>query len=287
MVRCVWAMQAIQILDIIAHEFTHGVTQTSANLVYSKESGALNESFSDIFGISCYNWFSNGNNPNIWLIGFDRKNPANTAQSLYIRNMSNPNDKGDPDTYLGTNWVSTTTPTDVGGDNWGVHRNSGVQNFMYFLLVNGGIGVNDNGTNYTVTGIGINNAQVIAYRALTVYLSINSQYADARNAWIHAAVDLYGSCSNQAIEVGKAWNAVGLAPPVINQTTNYCGTFGSTIFTANSPNIFSLSPNCTMIVNPANQIQFGANKVIVNPGFNAQTGSNFRAYVSDCRFAAF
>jgi Zn-dependent metalloprotease len=273
-------------LDIIAHEFTHGVTQTSANLVYSKEPGALNESFSDIFGSTCHASLF-GVSGNTWLVGFDRKNPNNTTISLYLRNMSNPNDKGDPDTYLGTNWISTTTSTDVGGDNWGVHTNSGVQNYMYYLLVSGGIGTNDNGSAFSLIGIGIVAAREIAYRALTVYLSSSSQFADARNAWVHAAVDLYGECSFQAIETGKAWDAVGLTPPVINQTTPYCGTYGGSIFTVTSPNNYSLAPNCTMTIIPASLVQFGARKVTLNPGFRAQNGSNFRAYVSDCRFAAY
>ena len=278
-------------LDIIAHEFTHGVTQTSANLVYSKESGALNESFSDIFGVSCEAWLF-GTNSNTWKVGFDRKNPNNTAQSLYVRNMSNPNDTSavtpSPDTYLSTTlWVSTTTATDVGNDNWGVHTNSGVQNYMYYLLVNGGSGTNDNGTPFSLIGIGISAARDIAYNTLVFYLTSTSQFADARNAWVHAAADLYGQCSLQAIETGKAWAAVGLQPPVINQTTPECGTFGSSIFTLTNPNIFSLAPNCLMTVIPSSLVEFGSNKVIMNPGFRAQTGSHFRAYVSDCRYAAY
>ncbi len=280
-------------LDIVAHEFTHGVTSSSfANLIYSKESGALNESFSDIFGVTCHaSVFGLSNNT--WKVGFDRKNPINTAQSLYSRNMSNPNDPvartPSPDTYLSDPlWVSTTTPTDVGGDNWGVHTNSGVQNYMYYLLTSGGSGTNNNGTPFSLIGIGIAAAREIAYRALTVgYLFSTSDYAQARTAWVHAAVDLYGECSLQAIETGKAWDAVGLPPPLINQTTTYCGTYGGLVFAVTNPNIYSLSPNCTLTVTPASLVQFGSAKVIMNPGFRAQNGSRFRAYVSDCRYAAY
>ncbi len=276
-------------LDIIAHEFTHGVTESSfANLIYSKESGALNESFSDIFGATCHASIF-GLSGNTWLVGFDRKNPANTSISLYIRNMANPNDRSDPDTYLGTNWVSTTTPTDVGGDNWGVHSNSGVQNYMYYLLTSGGSGTNDNGTPFSLIGIGITAAREIAYRALTVgYLFTNSDYAQARTAWVHAAVDLYGECSLQAIETGKAWAAVGLQPPVNNTTINVpCGTYGGSVVSLTKPSVFSLAPGCLMTVLPSNLVQYGARKVILNPGFRAQNGSKFRAYISDCRFAAY
>jgi len=274
--------------DIIAHEFTHAVIASSfGNLIYQQEPGALNESFSDIFGATCHAWLF-GLNANTWKVGFDRKNPSNTTQSLYVRNMANPNDRGDPDTYLGNNWVSTTTPTDVGGDNWGVHTNSGVQNYMYYLLTSGGSGTNDNGTAFSLIGIGINAAREIAYRALTIgYLFSTSDFAQARTAWVHAAVDLYGECSLQAIETGKAWDAVGIPPPSKNQSTPYCGTYGPTVFSVTNPNIYSLAFNCTMLINPSSLVQFGANKVILNPGFRAQNGSRFRAYVSDCRYAAY
>jgi bacillolysin len=274
-------------LDIIAHEFAHGVTESSANLFYSRESGALNESFSDIFGASCHAWLF-GLGSNTWKVGFDRKNPVNTAVSIYIRNMADPNDRNDPDTYLtGPQWVSTTTPTDISGDNWGVHTNSGVQNYMFYLLTGGGSGINDNGTAYSVLGIGLAAARHIAYRTLNFYLTSFSNYTDARNAWVRAAVDEYGVCSFQAIETGKAWNAVGLAPPVSIQTTPYCGTYGGSIFSLTSPSIYSLAPGCIMTVTPSSLVQFGANKVILNPGFRAQAGSNFRAYVSDCRYSTY
>ena len=283
-----FAIDDFNSLDIIAHEFTHGVTESSfANLTLSKESGALNESFSDIFGVTCHASLF-GLSSNTWLVGFDRKNPSNTSQSLYIRNMANPKDKSQPDTYKSEPEWYNVDSANGGNDNWGVHTNSGVQNYMYYLLTNGGSGTNDNGTSFSLIGIGIVAARAIAYRALTVgYLFSTSDHAQARTAWVHAAIDLYGACSLQAIEVGKAWNAVGLPPPVINQTSTYCGTYGGSVFSLTSPNIFSLAPGCAMTVLPASLVQFGANKVILNPGFRANSGSNFRAYISDCRFAAY
>ncbi|MEP7144930.1 MAG: M4 family metallopeptidase [Ferruginibacter sp.] len=281
-------------LDIIAHEFTHAVTAASAQLVYEKETGALNESYSDILGASCLAWRF-GINGSTWLIGFARKDPSN-GNSLWIRDMSNPNHKNpatpisvpQPDTYLSKSfWIGTTLAVDTSGDNWGVHTNSGVQNYMYYLLVNGGVGVNDNANPFSVFGIGIAAASDIAYRSLN-YLPNTAQFADARNAWVHAAIDLYGPCSLQAIETGKAWDAVGLPPPEINESADICGTLGAAIFTLTNPNIFSLSPNnCHMTVVPSSLVEFGANKVIMYPGFHAQYGSHFRAYVSECRYAAF
>src|SRR5690606_37322933 len=145
-------------LDIVGHEIGHGVTEYSANLVYSYESGALNESFSDIFG-EAIEKFAQGNND--WLMGEDIGDA--------LRSMSNPNAYGQPDTYHGSYWYSGS------GDNGGVHYNSGVQNFWFYLLSTGGSGTNDNGQSYSVSSIGMTKAAAVAYRNLTVYLKANSQ----------------------------------------------------------------------------------------------------------------
>lgn len=216
-------------LDIAGHEVSHGLTNFTANLVYQAESGALNESFSDIFGTSIEN-FARPTNWN-WLIGED----IGSA----LRSMSNPNAYGDPDTYFGTNWASLT-----GGDNGGVHTNSGVQNFWYYLLVTGGTGSNDNGDNYNVNGIGFIEASEIAFRNLTVYLTDNSDFADARFYSIQSAVDLFGGCSPQVEATTNAWYAVGVGPEyvagVVADMTNPlmlgCSAPFTTTFENNSSN---------------------------------------------------
>ena len=183
-------------LDICGHELTHGVTQYSANLVYSNESGALNESFSDIFGEAIENYSSGTND---WLMGAQIFTNGGA-----IRSMQNPNLYGDPDTYHGTYWYTGT------GDNGGVHTNSGVQNKWFYVLAQGESGTNDLGHAYNVTGIGINNAAAIAYRNLTVYLSSSSNYAAARAGAIQAAADLFGAGSPEEIATTNAWYAVGV-----------------------------------------------------------------------------
>jgi len=85
-----------------------------------------------------------------------------------------------------------------------------VQNFWFYLLTVGGSGTNDNGDSYTVTGIGMDKAAAIAYRNLSVYLSTNSQYSDARTGAIQAAIDLYGAGSAEEIATTNAWYAVGV-----------------------------------------------------------------------------
>ncbi|MGD1845348.1 MAG: M4 family metallopeptidase [Salibacteraceae bacterium] len=183
-------------LDIAGHEVTHGLTTFSAGLIYQNESGALNESFSDIFG-TAIEFYGKPMAAN-WTVGEDL--------GFVIRNMANPNAANDPDTYLGTNWFTGT------GDNGGVHINSGVQNFWYYLLVNGGTGTNDIGDSYAVTALGFSDASAIAFRNLTVYLTPSSNYADARFFGIQAAIDLFGHCSPEVESTTDAWHAVGIGP---------------------------------------------------------------------------
>lgn len=185
-------------LDIVGHEIAHGVTEYAADLTYSYESGALNESFSDIFGESI-EFYAQGSND--WLMG-DHIGAGGSGGAL--RSMSNPNLYSQPDTYLGTSWYTGS------GDNGGVHYNSGVQNFWFYLLSTGGSGTNDNGDSYNVSQIGMDKAAAVAYRNLTVYLTASSQYADARTGAIQAAIDLYGSGSAEEIAVTNAWYAVGV-----------------------------------------------------------------------------
>ena len=181
-------------IDVTGHELTHGVTQTTSGLNYNGETGGMNESMSDIMGKSVQFW-SKPSDVN-WLMSND--------MNWIIRDMSNPNSHSQPDTYKGTYWYSGTA------DNGGVHTNSGVGNFMFYLLVTGGSGTNDIGNSYSVTGIGLAKADQVLYRSETVYLSPTSKYADWRTACINAATDLYGSGSNEVTQVQNAWYAVGV-----------------------------------------------------------------------------
>lgn len=185
-------------MAIAGHEITHGLIQQSAGLVYQDESGALNESFADIFGIAIDFW----SRPGLanWLMGDEISSNPND----YFRSMSNPNDKNDPDTYFGDFWH--TSPSDNGG----VHTNSGVQNFWFYLLCNGGTGTNDLSNAYVVDSLGILKASQIAFRNLTVYLTPSSTYEDARFYGIKSAIDLFGSCSPEVEATTNAWYAVGV-----------------------------------------------------------------------------
>lgn len=189
-------------LDVVAHEFTHSVTNNEAGLVYQDESGALNESFSDIFGETCEIWYEGlAANQWDWLHREDYYNGEN-------RSFINPKAKGDPDTYFGTNWAPLG-----GGDNGGVHTNSGVQNYWFYLLTVGGSGTNDNGDDYNVSGLGLSTVRDIAWDNLINQLGNNSQYSDARAGSIAYAIATYGACSNEVKQVTNAWYAVGVGDP--------------------------------------------------------------------------
>lgn len=216
------------VLDVIGHEFTHAVTEFSAGLIYENESGALNESFSDIFG-SSIEFFAQaddrltypGSTPGMadWLMGEDF-----WLSSTALRDLRNPSSEDtlvegrqQPSLYQGRYWYSGTD------DNGGVHKNSGVQNFFYYLLSEGGAGTND-GVAYSVPGIGLTNAEQVAFRALTVYCTANTDYRDVRLAWLSAAEDL----NPDWVEIVAAtWEAVGLQP-VMMQPASEMTFFGPT-----------------------------------------------------------
>lgn len=214
-------------IDVCGHEITHGMTSKTANLVYQREPGALNEGFSDIFGNSIERWARPTQAS--WTLGEDF--------SYVIRDMANPNAYSQPDTYLGKYWKAATTsgcasPSQA-NDYCGVHTNSGVLNFWYYLLVTGGSGTNDNGFAYNVSGIGLDKAAAIAYRTLTTYLTSTSTYANTRTYSLQAAADLYGAGSNEVTQVTNAWNAVGVGG----------GTSPAGLIAAANESPYAISPN--------------------------------------------
>lgn len=184
-------------LDICGHEVTHGLTSYTAALGGSgtDECDALNEGFSDVFGTSI-EFFARPSQHD-WLMGSDNM-PSHNG----LRDMSNPANLGQPNCYLGTNWDSQGEP----------HNNDGPCNYWYYLLCQGGSGTNDIGSAYSVTGITMAKAEKIAFRGLTMYMTTNSNYADARTQTIQAALDLYGNCSPEVIATTNAWYAVGVGP---------------------------------------------------------------------------
>lgn len=205
-------------LDIIAHEFTHGVmyrTQSITSAVYSfpsnVEAGALCESFADIFGIIVERYTTGTTDyvigSNI-LSNFRRsiQNPRNYP--IYACNWYN----DDNCVYQISDLVQFTEAPLYYGENpyWingynGHHINNSVQNYWFYLLWNGGtqLGIN-------VTGIGLDYASQIVYRNMVYYFTEASDFDDMRQASIVNAAAVLGECSNSFYQVQNAWAAVGV-----------------------------------------------------------------------------
>jgi bacillolysin len=190
--------------DVIAHEWGHAVTEYCSNLIYQKESGALNESFSDMMGAAFEFAHPTYDTPD-WGMG---ENGRTTG--VGFRSMEDPHLFGDPD-YYGLSdpyWIDVEgcTPSDA-NDYCGVHTNSGVGNKWFQLL-------SDGGTHYgvTVAGIGVSEAIRIAYRANDIYWTSNTNYTEGALGSLSAANDL-DPTGAWATQVALAWNAVGVPTP--------------------------------------------------------------------------
>jgi hypothetical protein len=233
-------------------------------LTYSKESGALNESLSDIWSACVEQWGTTGKHT--WLLGEDVIPGGG-------RSMSNPNVHGQPDTYQGTNWVNTEcgTPSDE-NDQCGIHTNSGVGNFWFFLLSQGGTGTNDLQNAYDVRGIGMTNAARIVYLMETAYLFATAGYYDARSASITAATNLFGTNSCEVINVTNAWHAVGVGAPfqysnvTITGPSIVCSTGAN--FNVNNP------PNTTITWTTSSNIIIENGQTTSSLDVKASGGSN-------------
>lgn len=194
-------------LDICGHEMQHGITSRTAGLVYSGESGALNESWSDVFGVMVERYARGGQETAAtWWIGEDAYTPATSGDAL--RYMDTPHRAGnygytandDPDHYT-ERYTGTS-------DSGGVHINSGIANHVFYLVAKGGTHAHIPGP--FVTGIGADKAANIWYKALTTYMTSSTNFSGARTATLNAATDLYGAGSTEYNAVADAWTACGV-----------------------------------------------------------------------------
>jgi Zn-dependent metalloprotease len=195
---------ALTTLDICGHEFTHGVTDYEADLIYSGQSGALNEATSDVFGAMIEAYAKGGVGPNTWKIGEECWTPAIAGDALrYMDNPHQASNSGytaddDPDHYS-ERYTGT-------GDNGGVHINSGIANKAFYLMVTGG---SHHLTGTMSAGIGAEKASAIWYKALSDYMTTSTNFAGAKTAMINAANALYPGGSEATI-VAEAWTKVGV-----------------------------------------------------------------------------
>ncbi len=202
-------------LDVTVHELTHAVTSSESNLVYSNESGALNEGLSDIFGAYCESWKRSWTvDAAVWMVGDDVWTPNTAGDAL--RYMANPTQDGSSKDYYPTRYTGTS-------DNGGVHWNSGIANLAFVLLTQGGTHPRAV-TTTQVTGIGIQKAGQIFYRANRDLFTSSTTFAQAKTYTEQAATQL-GYTTAEVASVSAAWQAVGvgLPPPPATALTNNVG----------------------------------------------------------------
>jgi hypothetical protein len=276
-------------LDIVAHEFTHGITEHFVEFYSSGkdniESTSLSESFSDIFGtfIEFYGTPEKAN----WLMGEDMQLTA-----IAERNIANPNSLNHPKYYLGLNWSNTNR-----------HANSCVHSHAYYLLSEGGNGINENEGAYSVMGIGIEKTAQIAFRTVSVYLKNIYQNwsggSDPRNMInagffaIESAKDLFGNCSHESNQVINAFFAIGVVKflpdvsggEILAEYPVNCITYPSnnSNYIEKFNTIISPGDNCfegSVIVPFGADVTYAAGtKIVLKHGFKAEQGSRFKAHI--------
>ncbi|MFE0866032.1 M4 family metallopeptidase [Streptomyces rochei] len=191
-------------IDVAAHEMTHGVTSHTAGLVYSGESGGLNEATSDIFGAAVEFHANNASDVGDYLIG---EEIDINGDGTPLRYMDKPSKDGASKDY----WYS-------GIGNVDVHYSSGPANHFFYLLSEGSGTKTINGVTYDsptsdglpVTGIGREKAAKIWFRALTTKFTSTTNYAGARTGTLAAAGELYGTDSTEYKAVQDAWAGINV-----------------------------------------------------------------------------
>ncbi|KQX47412.1 MULTISPECIES: M4 family metallopeptidase [unclassified Streptomyces] len=193
-------------IDVAAHEMTHGVTSNTAGLVYSGESGGLNEATSDIFAAAVEFYANNANDKGDYLVGEKIDIRGNGTPLRYM-------DKPSKDGSSKDAWYSGIGSIDV-------HYSSGPANHFFYLLSEGSGAKTVNGVNYDsptsdglpVTGIGIDKARLIWFKALTTKFGSSTNYAGARTGAVAAATELYGAGSPEVKAVEDSFAAINVGP---------------------------------------------------------------------------
>lgn len=189
-------------LEVVGHEFTHGMIDFTSQLVYDGESGAINECMADIFGK--YLEYKTAPAHHDWALGHSFIiNP----DSKPFRQMDDPGSLGMPAMYNGQNWDSEN----------GVHTNSALGNLWYTMIIDGRQGVNEAGVAYQVASLGFDKAAQIAFLTNRAYLTESSDYNAFYQYSVAAAEELYGAGSVEVNAVKEAWKAVGLPSAPLNE----------------------------------------------------------------------
>lgn len=179
-------------LDVAGHEMTHGVIENTARLEYNAQSGALNESFADVFGVLIER--------KNWTIG-ETVTKRSAFPSGALRDMANPNQGGPKDP--GYQPKTMTQYVNTKQDNGGVHINSGIPNYAFYLFASN-------------SAVGLDKAERVYYRAMTTYLTRFSKFIDLRVAIVKATTDLFGANSNEVRIAQTAFDQVGITDGMSN-----------------------------------------------------------------------
>jgi len=248
-------------LDVAGHEMSHGVVQSTANLTYQGESGALNEAFADIFGAMI--------DRDDWFIGEDIAKTS-TFPTGRMRDMSDPhnggNQLGDP------GWQPDHVNEQFTGsqDNGGVHINSGIINHAYYLFAE-------------TAGVGKDKAELIFYRALVNYLSKSSNFKDMRAAAEKSAEDLYDQTVVDAVSAAFASVGIGEGGGTTDYETDVDMNPGEDFVFTSSSNlgeIFLRNNNLEVIGNPFADIAHRSRPSVTDNGETVYfVGSDKKIYV--------
>lgn len=233
-------------LDVVGHEFAHGITQRTSGLVYSGQSGALNEGMSDIYGkaLELYEQPDQFN----WTLG---NRFADSEYARPFRSMEDPNLYNNPKVVDGAFW----------NDGAGVHTNSGPLGHWFYLLIEGGRGTNDLGTAYDVNPVSLDVAFNVAFQLNRDYLTETSGYQDAFTNCMLLVENLYGSDSETYTSFAEAWKAIGLP------------TTGSGPTTGPDLAVFSFNSNNAPYCHPEDSVELTV--VLSNRGDDLLAGTSY------------
>ncbi len=186
--------------EVVAHEFMHGIVDHTSRLIYSEESGAINESIADVMGQYLEYMIDEDNFS--WDLG---NSFAISEFSEPLRVMDDPTSIGYPEYYRGPNWQ----------DGANVHINSSIGNLFYVMLADGRSGTNLDGDEYNVTGIGVVEAAQFIFHTNRHYLTESSNYNAYYEACLLAAEEFYAGDPDMLHNIQEAWKAVGVPANII------------------------------------------------------------------------
>lgn len=195
--------RSMTVLDVVAHEYTHAVETSIANLNYFEEAGSLKEGIADVFMTDLKFRMGRGN----WLL-------APQLVGARARNFEDPHASESPDTFEGRYFgeYSTEYGRGLGLQDMQQHQNSTILSHWFYLLSEGGEGENDNEDYYDIEPLEREKVIEVVYESLFM-LHPNATFKDMRDATTSIIQREFGKCSDELKQMTNAWNAVGVGDP--------------------------------------------------------------------------